>query len=173
MSDLIAALLGALVGGLFTVGTAAWIFRAERSRRTEERREAERRGITMKLVQVASTLRECIVNPSRNADRMASVESEAEAILTLFIAQLKLPEEAPVSEFTTRLLHAVRFASARDSVWADAETLRQQALVPLVGWAIGDTTWPADWFKAHLSSNQSEFSTTKYDLEPANIRRTF
>jgi len=88
----------------------------------------------------------------------------------LFIAHLDLPAEASLSEFAVRLQHSVRFASSVNSVWANELVLRNQAILPLLRWSSADDSFSADWFAAHLSPSQDLFNSTRYDIEPEEVR---
>jgi len=171
MTELLAATLGAVVGGGVSALTAWGVYAAERRRRGTDSLAALRRDLTVALVHDLADLRECIANPSRNRGRMANVESSLAATYAVFVGHLDLQREAPVSEFVHRLKNAVRYASATDSVWSDEETLRKQAIEPLLRWSTGDDTYRAGWFASHLSESQTAFSRKRFEIEPIPTRR--
>lgn len=169
MNEFWAALAGALVGGLVS-GLTAWrVLVSERRSRVLERNVERRVLAAQRCVHDLLDLNDCIVNPSRNRERMAAVESSASSSLVVLAATTTLPLERGVVDFAERVLAAVRFASALDSVWGDAAVVRASAGVPLVRWSVGDPTFIEAWFEGQAALSDTEFKTTKAVFEASEL----
>jgi len=164
------AVVGAVIGAAASALVSWRVFEATHRLQSTDAAATLRRHLTAAFVRDLADIRECVANPSRNLERMAGVEASLAASYAAFVSHLA-HDDAAVSEFASRLKHAVRFASTPQSVWADEETLRLQGVQPLLRWATADDTYPRGWFREHLTASQAVFNRTRFDIEPVRVRR--
>lgn len=173
MNEFWAALVGTVVGGLVSAMTAWRVLVSERKSRVLER-QAERRVLaTQTFVRDLLDLHDCVMNPSRNLERMAAVESAASSSLVVLAATMDLPRERAIGDFAEKVLQAVRFASAIGSVWGDAAVVRKSAGAPFVRWSVGDPSFTEAWFATQTALSDAEFkqTTAVFDASEALTKR--